>query len=135
MAVHTEYRLWYVMPDVIVFALELDVRIFFALASRANVCKCHELFEIIESTRSDQLPSSWREGTNGPVDYHPGSIGAVGDSVSYDAWLCRPFDEAAARSWAATLRIVPNDVNVGWVHDEDDTPSVSHYTSCDFVPK
>lgn len=38
-----------------------------------------------------------------------------------------------ARSQILASSIVPSDVNVRWVHDEDDTPRVTRDTSCDYV--
>lgn len=58
MTVYIEHQLLYVTPDVIAFARELGMRMTVTLSSRANVRKFVELFEIIESTRFEQLSLS-----------------------------------------------------------------------------
>lgn len=83
-AVYLEYLLWYVTPDVIGVDCEVGAGKPIALVSRVNVRECLELFEVIESTRIDQLPSSCSELTNLSVNHHPGRTGAGGDLVYYD---------------------------------------------------
>lgn len=54
--------------------------------------------------------------------------------MHYDFLQRCKTDEVTARLRASTLRIVPIDVNVGWVHIEDDTPREPRDCSSCFVP-
>lgn len=134
MAVYEEYRLWYVPPDVIAFAHKLVVGMSVALGSRANVRECFKLFEVIPSTRFEKFPSSWRVHISRSVDHHHGCTGVGGDIVYYDPWQRRKIDDVTTPSRVSASHIVPTDVNVASIHDEEDTLHVPRDASFDFVP-
>lgn len=131
MAVYAEYRLWFVTPNVFALVRELGVAMSAALGSRANDQECLELFEIIESSRREQLPQSWHERTSWSVDRHHSCTGTGGDFVYYDSWQHRKIVEVAAHSWASASSIVQNNVNMEW----DDMSRLPRDTSYNFVPR
>lgn len=133
MVVYAEYRFWDVTQDGIAYAHEVGVHMSIGFGSLANVGKILELSEIIESTRFEQLPSSWRGRTSQTVDHHLGRTGAGSDFLYYDTWKLRNIDEMAARSRVSASRIGRNDVNVGCVHDEDEKLRVPRDTGCSSV--
>jgi hypothetical protein len=116
--VYSEYKLWYLPPDVIAGARKLGMAMSVALGSEANVAELMELLEVIESTRFEDVPVSWSARTHRAVDYHPGRLGDGGDFVFYDPWERRKIDPATAESRVAATRVLPMNVAVGWCHNE-----------------
>lgn len=133
-AAHEEYRLWYVTPNVIAFARRLCMDMAVVLGSRGNECELLEMLSIIESTQFETLPNAWRDSTTRSVDYHTCRTGPGGDFLYYDPWLRRKVDKPTAMSHAAATRVVPDDVQLGWVHVEDDTIRAPRDTTRDFIP-
>lgn len=93
------------------------------------------MFQNIRWTRFEQFPSSWRERTTRSVDHPLGRTGVGGDVLYYTPWQDRTIYKAAACSRTSASRIMPKDMNGGWVNDEDDSPCVPRNTSCNFVPR
>lgn len=60
---YEEYCLWYVPADIISFACVLGMAKAVALGSRAHVREVLEMLDIIESTRFQDLPNTWRDRT------------------------------------------------------------------------
>lgn len=69
-AAHDEYRLWYILPDVIGFVRELGMDMEVAQGSRNNVREALdlEMLYIIETTRFEELQDSWKERNSRSVD-------------------------------------------------------------------
>lgn len=133
-AAYAEYRLWYVPPDIIAFARELGMSLAAPLGSRDNVRELSEFLEVIESTRFDSLPATWNCRPNRAVDHHLGGSEASADFFYYDPFLRRKIDEATAKSRAAAYRVIPDDIPVGWDHEEEDVERTRRDTSRDYRP-
>lgn len=101
MAVYGEYRLLQVPTDIIAFSHEFGMKMRVALGSRASVRTLLELLEIIESSRFQDLPDSWRYRTLRSVDYHPDRMGVGGEFSNYNPWRRQKIYEQTAMSRAA----------------------------------
>lgn len=103
------------------------------LWSRANVREVLEMLDIIETTRLEDLPDTWRDRTWRPDDHHPGRTGRGGDSVHYDPWSTQKIDEQTASSRAVTTCVLTDDFPLGWVHDDKDVERTHLKTSRDYI--
>lgn len=131
---YVEYRLWYLPPDIVTFARRLGMAMEAPLGSPANVREVLELLSVLEETRFDLLPTSWRRRPARTYDHHPGREGEGADFVYYDPWLRRKISEATAVVRAAAVRVIPDDLTPGWVHLEEDAERTQRDTSVDYVP-
>lgn len=120
MAAYAEYRLWWVPADIIMFARRLELDMAVPLGSYANVREVLEMLRVIETTRFEALPSTWRSRANRATDHHPGRTGIGGDFVYYDPHERRKIDENTARSRASAARVMPGDQPRDWDYDPDE---------------
>lgn len=58
LAVYSEYRLWFVPPDVVAFPHEVGFSMEVQLGSRANLREVLELLSVVESTNFTMLPEA-----------------------------------------------------------------------------
>lgn len=56
------------------------------------------------------------------VYYHPGRTGTGGDFIYYVPLMRMKIDGQTARSGPAATRVFPEDMPIGWLHEENDTP-------------
>lgn len=91
---------------------------------------------IIESTQFELFPSSCRARQNRATDYQCGRTGPGAAFVYYDPHERRKIDEAAAKSRAATTRVIPDDAPRGWDYDLDevDVERQPRDWSRDYIP-
>jgi len=140
--VYDTYRLWWVPPTVIAFARQLGYSMATALGSESNVEEVLELLDVVEATRFDDLPSSWRDrvthNSNRLVDYHSGRRSATSDVgadfVYYDPWQRVKVSREVALNRAAAARVVPDDLPSGWDHVEADDDRPPRDAFRDFDP-
>ena len=91
------------------------------LGSQRNVHETLGMIGVIENSRFDLLPSTWRDRSDRSSDYHPGRTGVGADWVYYDPWGRTKVSRETTLSRAAVTGVQPNDVPNGWSHvDEDD---------------
>lgn len=105
-----------------------------ASGSRANVRGPFEMLEVIQSTRFETLPSYFSALTVRAASYHSVRTGTGWNFIYDDPWTRMKIDEQRARSRAAAARVVPQDVPIGWVHVEKDTPRTPRNALHDYVP-
>lgn len=91
-AAYEEYRLWYIPLDIIAFARELGMAIADPLGSRANIREVLEMLEIIDVTRFELLPTSWRSLSGRVMDYHIHRNDVCGDFFYHDPFMRHKID-------------------------------------------
>ena len=141
--VYDTFRLWWVPPDVIAFARQLEHGMVTALGSESNVCELLELLSVVEATAFDEMPEGWRDritfNPNRRVDHHSGRRSATtdrgADFIYYDPWQRVKISKSTAESRAAVARVVPDDLPLGWDHVEDDYPVAPRNAGLDYDPR
>lgn len=75
-----------------------------SLGSNASVRELLELLEVIESTRLQDSPETWRDRTSRSINYHRGRSEHGGDFCYYDQWSLQKIDQQTANYRAAATR-------------------------------
>lgn len=64
------------------------------------------------------LHRAWHDRKSRAIGYHHARTGDVTDWVYYDPWELRKISSQVALSRENTTRVIPDDVIVGWEHDD-----------------
>lgn len=84
MEIYDEYKLWYVLFDIISFARQLRMAVEVSLCALANVLKVLEVVEFIGKTRFGRTPDRWRKQTTPSINDQSGCTGRQADYSYFD---------------------------------------------------
>lgn len=133
-AAYDEYRLLYVTHDIISFTGEVGMAMEVPLGSHANARELFAMLEVIESSRFQDLPDEWSDRGSRELEYDPRRTERGGDFLYYDPWRRQNLDEQTATSRASATRVVPAELECGWVHEDEGTERIPRDASRDYVP-